>query len=119
MESILSRSARARSITPRKVVDVLRGRNRRAVPTATIPEAGDHHVDAVDHFGVWDAVARLPDRQRLAIAYHYVGGLPHTETALLLNSTPDAVRRAAADGMKTLRRTLAEPDNPRGLHDHE
>ncbi len=106
-------------VAQRKVVDVLRGRNRRAVPTATIPEAGDHHVDAVDHFGVWDAVARLPDRQRLAIAYHYVGGLPHTETALLLNSTPDAVRRAAADGMKTLRRTLAEPDNPRGLHDHE
>jgi DNA-directed RNA polymerase specialized sigma24 family protein len=52
---------------------------------------------------VWTAVAALPERQRLAIAYHYLGGLRHTETAELIGSTPEAVRRAAADGLRTLR----------------
>ncbi|WP_333618902.1 RNA polymerase sigma factor, partial [Dietzia sp.] len=52
---------------------------------------------------IWDRVAALPERQRLAIAYHYLGGLPHGETADLIGGSPDSVRRAAADGMRTLR----------------
>jgi DNA-directed RNA polymerase specialized sigma24 family protein len=58
---------------------------------------------------VWHVVAKLPERQRLAVAYHYLGGLPHAETAELTGSTPAAVRRAAADGIKALRSALADP----------
>ena len=54
-----------------------------------------------------DAVAALPERQRLAVACHYLGGLPHAETAKLTGSTPAAVRRAAADGIAALRRRFA------------
>ncbi len=52
---------------------------------------------------LWDAVSALPERQRLAIAYYFLGGLPHAETAELIGGTAAAVRRAAADGIKTLR----------------
>ncbi|OBC08117.1 RNA polymerase subunit sigma-24 [Gordonia sp. 852002-50395_SCH5434458] len=101
-------------VAQRKAIDIIRGRQRRPTPTENIPEAADLHSAAPDRAGVWDAVALLPDRQRLAIAYHYIGGLPHTETAELLGSTPDAVRRAAADGMKALRRTYIDADDQRG-----
>lgn len=93
-------------VAGRKAVDIVRGRTRRAVPSDHLPER--HSTLGVPGAGdgqVWAAVAALPKRQRLAIAYHYLGGLKHTETAEIIGGTPDAVRRAAADGMKTLRRT--------------
>ncbi|MGB2935687.1 MAG: sigma factor-like helix-turn-helix DNA-binding protein, partial [Nostocoides sp.] len=57
---------------------------------------------------------RLPEQQRLAVAYHYYGGLPHTETADLIGSTPAAVRRAASDGIASLRRSVGrlDPSDP-------
>ncbi len=101
-------------VAQRKAIDIIRGRQRRPFPTDAIPETPDPRAVPSDRSGVWDAVARLPDRQRFAIAYHYIGGLPHAETAELLGSTPDAVRRAAADGMKTLRRVYIDADDQRG-----
>ncbi len=52
---------------------------------------------------VWAAVRALPDRQREAVAYHWFAGLPYAEIAAITGSNADAVRRAAADGLKTLR----------------
>ncbi|MFZ2509602.1 MAG: sigma factor-like helix-turn-helix DNA-binding protein, partial [Gordonia sp. (in: high G+C Gram-positive bacteria)] len=57
---------------------------------------------------IWTAVAALPQRQRLAVAYHYFGGLPHTETAALIGGSADAVRRACADGIKALRKICGD-----------
>jgi len=53
---------------------------------------------------LWADVAALPDRQRMAVAYHYLAGLPYADVAEILGSTADAARRAAADGVKALRR---------------
>ena len=50
------------------------------------------------------ALASLPTKQRQAVAYHYLAGLPHAEIAQLLGNSTDAARRAAADGLKTLRK---------------
>lgn len=93
-------------VAGRKAIDITRARSRHAIPTDELPErptalgrAGD------DSTRVWAEVARLPQRQRLAIAYHYLGGLPHTETAQIIGGTPEAVRRAAADGIRALRRS--------------
>lgn len=101
-------------VAHRKAIDVTRGAARRAVPTDILPERAattgspeDHHPD------LWAAVAALPERQRLALAYHYLGGLRHTETADLIGGTPEAVRRAAADGIRALRRTYAPEGAPR------
>lgn len=89
-------------IAQRKAIDVVRG--RRAVPTDTAPDSPSTlGVPGANDPDLWAAVAALPERQRLAIGYHYLGGLPHTETAALIGGSPDAVRRAAADGLKTLR----------------
>jgi RNA polymerase sigma factor (sigma-70 family) len=91
-------------VAGRKAVDVLRARGRHPVPVEQLPETAVPAVSESDgHAALWTAVAALPERQRLAIAYHYLGGLRHTETAELIGGTPEAVRRAAADGLKSLR----------------
>ena len=47
---------------------------------------------------------QLPAKQKQAVAYHYLGGLPYAEVATILGGTADAARRAAADGIAGLRR---------------
>ena len=61
--------------------------------------------DAADDRVLRDAVAALPERQRLAVALHHLGGLPYAEVAALVGGTPEAARRAASDGVAALRRT--------------
>ncbi len=93
-------------VAHRKAIDITRTRTRHAVPTDNLPEHATVPTDADAE--LWEAVGELPERQRLAVAYHYLGGLPHQETADLIGSNSAAVRRAASDGIKTLRRTLIE-----------
>lgn len=92
------------TIARRKAIDVLRARRRHPVPTDDVPEP--QPADAPeDDPELWQAVAGLPDKQRQAVAYHYVAGLPYAEIAAMLGGTADAARRAAADGIKNLRTT--------------
>lgn len=99
------------TVAHRKAVDMLRARARRPVPVAHLPEghrSGAGDPDPTDR-SVWTVVATLPDKQRQVIAYHYLAGLPFTEIATILGGSADAARRAAADGMKTLRRRYGAP----------
>ncbi|ORA12257.1 RNA polymerase sigma factor [Mycobacterium arosiense] len=92
------------TIAHRKAIDVTRARARRAVPTDQIPEtAGKAYPGRDDDLA--DALARLPHKQKQAVAYHYLAGLPYAEIAAILGGSPDAARRAAADGIASLRRT--------------
>jgi RNA polymerase sigma factor (sigma-70 family) len=95
------------TIAHRKAIDVLRSRKRQPVPVEEVTEAqttlGVPDADGADD-GLWHAVRALPDRQRQAVAYHYVAGLPYAEIAQILGGTADAARRAAADGIRNLRR---------------
>ncbi len=95
------------TVAHRRTVDVLRARSRRAVPVAEVPERADGAgpEGATEARVLRDAVAVLPERQRLAVALHHLGGLPYAEVAGLVGGTPDSVRRAAADGVAALRRT--------------
>ncbi|MEE6280932.1 RNA polymerase sigma factor [Georgenia sunbinii] len=98
-------------VAQRKTIDILRSRSRHAVPTGDLPDRATPHGNPdVEGWALWHTVAALPERQRLAVAYHYFGGLPHTETAELIGGTADAVRRAAADGLKSLRLTYQTPE---------
>lgn len=92
------------TIAHRKALDAGRARSRRAVPTDSLPERPDARADpqARDP-DLWTALQRLPDKQRHAVAYHHIAGLPFAEIAVILGNSPDAARRAAADGIKTLR----------------
>ena len=95
------------TIAHRKAIDVLRARKRQPAPVGDLPEApttlgvpGAANGDG----DLWQAVAALPDKQRQAVAYHYVAGLAYAEIAKILGGTTDAARRAAADGIKNLRK---------------
>ncbi len=99
------------TIAHRRAIDVARANARRPVAVAELPERSGASArddpDAADD--VWAAVRDLPDRQRAAVAYHWFAGLPYAEIAALTDSNADAVRRAAADGLKTLRRIYGAP----------
>jgi RNA polymerase sigma factor (sigma-70 family) len=92
------------TIAHRKSIDVTRARGRRAIPTASLPEtAAAPRVEPDDDLA--EALRRLPEKQKQAIAYHYLAGLPYADVAVVLGGSPDAARRAAADGIAALRRT--------------
>jgi RNA polymerase sigma factor (sigma-70 family) len=96
------------TIAHRKAVDVVRARSRAAVPVASLPEPPAHRDAPHEHDSpLWAAVAALPPKQRHAVAYRYLGGLPYRQIAELLGGTPEAARRAASDGVAALRRALS------------
>ena len=92
------------TIAHRKAIDVTRSTARRAVPVADPPETGAG-TDLPD-LDLAAALAALPPKQRRAVAYHYLTGLPYAEIAEILGGSADAARRAAADGIAALRRTI-------------
>ncbi len=97
------------TIAHRKAIDVVRRAARHAVPVAELPDRPAPAAPERDP-QVWQAVARLPDKQRQAIAYHYLGGLAFAEVAQILGGSTDAARRAAYDGIRTLRTTFPAPE---------
>jgi RNA polymerase sigma factor (sigma-70 family) len=92
------------TIAHRRAIDIGRARIRRAVPTDTI---ADHaaRAEPTQSGDLATALALLPDKQRRSVAYHYLGGLPYAEVAAIVGGTVEAARRAAADGIATLRRS--------------
>ena len=95
------------TIAHRKAVDVTRARARLPVAVDAVPDrASDIGVPGRADPDVWRAVKALPTRQRQAVAYHYLGGLPFKDVAGILGGTTDAARRAAADGIKALRSSM-------------
>jgi RNA polymerase sigma factor (sigma-70 family) len=96
------------TIAHRKAVDILRTRSRSAIPVGELPErASTLGTPDAGAGELWAGVAALPERQRQAVAYHYLAGLPHRETAELIGGSADSVRRAAADGIAALRKTYS------------
>jgi RNA polymerase sigma factor (sigma-70 family) len=91
-------------IAHRKAIDVTRTRARRATPVAEVPERPSaQRADGRD-LDLEAALATLPPKQRQAVAYHYLGGLPYQEVAAVIGGTSDAARRSAADGIANLRK---------------
>ncbi len=98
-------------IAHNKAIDVLRSRARTAVPVAQTPEGRSSvGLPGTADCQLWADVAALPQRQRQAVAYHYLAGLPHRDVAAILGGSTDAARRAAADGIAALRRTYLPLD---------
>jgi RNA polymerase sigma factor (sigma-70 family) len=94
------------TIAHRRAIDVGRARSRRAVPTDAVGEQVDPHQHTTSDPELVGALAALPDKQRWAVAYHHLAGLPYAEVAGILGGTAAAARRAAADGIAALRRSL-------------
>jgi RNA polymerase sigma factor (sigma-70 family) len=105
------------TIAHRKAIDVIRATARRAIPVAET--AGNVTAPTADSPGpdlgsdVAGAVAGLPAKQKQAVVYHYLAGLPYVDVAAILGGSTDAARRAAADGIATLRRTYPGATAPK------
>jgi RNA polymerase sigma factor (sigma-70 family) len=93
------------TVAHRKAIDVVRAAARRAVPVAEVPENSSAPGADGRDLDLAAAVAGLPRRQREAVAYHYLGGLPYQAVADVIGGTAEAARRAAADGIAKLRKT--------------
>jgi RNA polymerase sigma factor (sigma-70 family) len=101
-------------VAHRKAIDQHRARARRPVPTDVVPDRPAPPRDDGDP-ELWEALSALPDKQRFAVAYHHLAGLPYAEVGELLGNSEAAARRAAADGIKALRGRIA----PTANHDVE
>ena len=103
------------TIARRKAIDARRAGARRPATVPLEPELattdGAPPPWAADD-DLWSAMRALPPRQREAIVYHHVAGLPYAAIAVTLGTTEAAARRAAADGVKRLR-TLIDADGVR------
>ncbi|WP_460439153.1 RNA polymerase sigma factor [Amycolatopsis stemonae] len=91
------------TIAHRKAIDVTRAKARGPLPVGEVPDRPGRTEERDGD--LWDALAKLPDKQRAAVAYHYLAGLPYREIAEITGGSTDAARRAAADGIKALRVT--------------
>ncbi|HME74544.1 MAG TPA: RNA polymerase sigma factor [Mycobacterium sp.] len=95
------------TIAHRKAIDIHRATSRRAIPIPDTPDTPSRDHADEDHAELTESVAALPTKQRQAVAYHYLAGLPYAEIAALLDISAAAARRAAADGIAALRRARA------------
>ncbi|MGN7246176.1 RNA polymerase sigma factor [Janibacter anophelis] len=91
------------TVARRKCIDIHRARSRRRTdPVAELPERATDVPEPQDE-GVWRHVAALPHKQRHVITYRYLGGLSYAQIVDLVGGSEAAARRAASDGLKTLR----------------
>ncbi len=93
------------TIAHRKAIDVTRAAARRAIPVAETPDTASAPAADSRDLDLADALTGLPHKQKQAVAYHYLAGLAYTDVAAILGGSTDAARRAAADGIATLRRS--------------
>ena len=91
------------TIAHNRSIDQLRAHNRAPLPAAVVgdrSESGPEPPDTELH----GALAALPFKQRGAVVYRYLADLSYDEVAALLECSPVAARRNAADGITSLRR---------------
>jgi DNA-directed RNA polymerase specialized sigma24 family protein len=94
------------TIAHRKAIDRVRARKR--APRGL--DRGDD-VPAPSPRGGPDpdlgrALLALPFKQRAAVTYHHLAGLPYAQVGALLGTSAAAARRSAADGVARLRERL-------------
>jgi RNA polymerase sigma factor (sigma-70 family) len=93
------------TIAHRKALDSHRSRRRRAVPVPEIADrpAGTVPEDGYDDGALWEAVRRLPGKQRAAIVLRFANDLDHHEIGRILGCSDEAARRNVHEGLKKLR----------------
>lgn len=96
------------TIAHRKALDVHRARGRNPVPVAEIHDGPAAAAAPGTSEGHWQRVRALPARQREVLTLRYAADLTHAEIAQALGCSEEAARRAAADGLKTLRKELRD-----------
>jgi RNA polymerase sigma factor (sigma-70 family) len=102
------------TIASRKAIDVHRARARDPVPVAE-PDAGAAPAHAEPDAALWAGVRRLPDKQRLAVAYRFVADLAYREIGEAMGISEDAARRNVFEGLRRLRAEAGDWQAPANL----
>jgi RNA polymerase sigma factor (sigma-70 family) len=92
------------TIAKHKAIDSHRATGRNPQLVEAMPEGvGRRGTTIEDVDELWSALKSLSSKQREAVVYHHLAGLPYAEVASILGGSEAAARRAAADGVKRLR----------------
>lgn len=99
------------SIAQRKIIDAARSDANQ--PTASTQIAEDTLIwhDPEPSGDIWTQVARLPPKQREAVGLRYLADLSHDDIARATGTSVQAARRNVFEGLKRLRKDLAD-DHP-------
>jgi DNA-directed RNA polymerase specialized sigma24 family protein len=97
------------TIAHRKAIDAHRSRGRRPVP---LPELPDHAAPAawLPDPGLWEAVQRLPAKQRAAIVLRFVSDLPFRQVGRILECSEAAARQNVHEGLARLRKEYVDDE---------
>jgi RNA polymerase sigma factor (sigma-70 family) len=93
------------TIAHRKVIDAGRSTRRRAVPVAFVPEQPSCDEKASDD-ELWSAVRELPDGQRDAVLFRFVGDLSYAAVGETLGCSEAAARQRVKEGIAKLRKVV-------------
>jgi RNA polymerase sigma factor (sigma-70 family) len=98
------------SIAQRKIVDLERGRTTVPISHEQIEQLAGGREDPDRTEPIWPQVARLPHKQRDAVALRYLADLSHADIARAMDTTEEAARRNVFEGLKRLRKDLGASD---------
>jgi RNA polymerase sigma factor (sigma-70 family) len=91
------------TIAHRKALDHHRARGRRPVPVENVPETVVFDGAAPRDDALWEIVRALPPKQRAAVVLHHLLDMPFVEVGRVLDSSEEAARRSAFEGLRKLR----------------
>jgi RNA polymerase sigma factor (sigma-70 family) len=94
-------------IAHRKALDVHRGRARRPVPVEQVPEMAVVAEGGQREPELWQAVRRLPDKQRTAVFMRFAADLDYAQIGAALDCSEPAARQNVRAGLATIRKGWA------------
>ena len=97
------------TIAHRKAIDAHRGRARRPMPAADLPDPPAPAVTLPDP-GLWKAVGELPPKQRAAIVLRFVSDLPFRAVGRILDISEAAARQNVREGLVHLRKEYSDDE---------
>ena len=98
------------TIARHKAIDILRANH--PVPTGQLPETVVL-PEGLGQLELLESLGSLSELQRKVIGYHYLLGFPYAQIPAYLGGSAASLRRAAADGIKALRREhIASEETP-------
>lgn len=98
------------TIAHRKAIDAHRSRGRRPVPLPELPDRAAPPMSVPDP-GLWEAVQRLPPKQRAAIVLRFVSDLPFRQVGRILDCSEAAARQNVHEGLARLRKEYVDDAN--------
>ncbi len=91
------------TIANRKAIDAHRARARRPLPVEEVPERPSPEAERSDP-ELWQAVRRLPGKQRAAVLLRFAGDMAYEQIGAALGCSEVAARQNVRAGLATIRK---------------